>query len=152
MIPALLLLIASVTGIARTESPELAASAQLRAETVICGDQSSFYGHVGKPDGATEILICFSDTSATIEQAVSGWMASAPHRAVLLDANLHSIGCARHVAAAWVMYTCHLSPGLPNTAMGPVSGWGAALVLLAVIGFHVEYRRVKRARERSGHL
>lgn len=145
MIALLLALIATTTGIPRNVDPGLMNAAQVRAESVVCADASTFYQHTGHPAGAYEILTCSSDVNQTQEQALAAWMASTPHRDVLQNGNLRFIGCGTAITAGYRMWACELSRGayVPNTAV-TVSGWFTASGLLLLVAAFAARRRMNR--------
>ena len=148
MIALLLALIASTTSIPRTVDVGLQNAAQIRADTVVCADPVTFFHHQGHPPGVDEILICFSDPNATIQQAVSGWMASAPHRAVLVNSQLGYVGCGVHRSASGSMFACELANhAIPNTSLDEPMGWFSGSGVLLLIAAFAMWRRRRRCAE-----
>lgn len=133
MIALLLSLILAATGIARDVDPALVQSAQARAETVVCRDPSSFFGHVGKPDGVYEVLHCVTTDAPIAQGVVNAWMNSTAHRNILMNGSLRHIGCAAHDYGNGWMFVCHLAPGVPNTAL-PLIGMFTSIGVLFLFG------------------
>ena len=136
MIELLLAILATLTGIDRHVDQNLTNIAQVRSAQIVTD-----FSHDRKPANVAEIIIYFSDDTNVAQRAANGWLASAPHAAILKDPSYTHIGCGYTAANGNHYFACELSRGVPNTALDIVQGWFTGLGVLLVIAASAVWRR-----------
>lgn len=116
MIALLLLLIISVTGIARTTDPILTIVAERRVIEV-----QTNWSHEGKPPDVAEVLAFNSGYKDPLTQALLQWQGSPDHWDILTNTTYTRIGCASDLAkdGATTFVVCELSWPTAPTVVGP---------------------------------
>lgn len=151
MLDALLLLIAQLTGITRQYDPSLAAIAQQRSVEIV-----SNFSHEGKPAGAAEIIVWFTDDPVDLPARIANaWLDSGPHAALLRNPAYTRIGCGYTEVNGNHYAVCELARGsVPDTAMPKPVDWSAlyaALLLAAIVVARYRFILTTYARRIYGH-
>lgn len=95
--------IQGATGIQRTVTPWLVSLAQMRSAELVTD-----FSHDGWPGTTDEVIAWNSGYADPLSAAVTDWMASPDHRAILVDSSLNEIGCGWTVSGSRTYVACEL--------------------------------------------